>query len=385
MVDIQIGKKQGLTQAVASKLGLSKDECKKIDVSVWQQVVREIDNEQQNINQHNKANPNDPKASIFSGGNDTSTIDKKSNWSSNFITQEGSFSLSDESWSKISGLLGKPVETKPEEKPKNKPEEKPAEAKPEAKKAEGKVLKRSVDGEKTQIVVRKDEQGRKVRHELNPDGTEGDALAATKTFGKNKYISGDFPAQTRIYERTVDGKKDVQIGVYKDDDGNKVRKLVVKDEKTGKTTLGETLIPVKTFGKNTYVTQSQFDAQAKQGLGLDAKQQMPEGVTAKYEGGEIAYYKNGERVKAEDLKASTPKPKETTPTKTPKNPFLQHREATWKNGAKGIYEKDGNEYTYTCTTSKDGKKAYQISGKYYGLDEMGMPDMSKELDKSKFE
>ena len=300
MVDIQIGKKQGLTQAVASKLGLSKDECKKIDVSVWQQVVREIDNEQQNINQHNKANPNDPKASIFSGGNDTSTIDKKSNWSSNFITQEGSFSLSDESWSKISGLLGKPVETKPKEKPENKPEEKPAEAKPEAKKAEGKVLKRSVDGEKTQIVVRKDEQGRKVRHELNPDGTEGDALAATKTFGKNKYISGDFPAQTRIYERTVDGKKDVQIGVYKDDDGNKVRKLVIKDEKTGKTTLGETLIPVKTFGKNTYVTQSQFDAQAKQGLGLDAKQQMPEGVTAKYEGGEIAYYKNGERVKAED-------------------------------------------------------------------------------------
>ena len=101
MVDIQIGKKQGLTQAVASKLGLSKDECKKIDVSVWQQVVREIDNEQQNINQHNKANPNDPKASIFSGGNDTSTIDKKSNWSSNFITQEGYFTLSDESWSKI--------------------------------------------------------------------------------------------------------------------------------------------------------------------------------------------------------------------------------------------------------------------------------------------
>ena len=64
---------------------------------------------------------------------------------------------------------------------------------------------------------------------------------------------------------------------------------------------------------------------------------------------------------------------------------MQHREATWKNGAKGIYEKDGKEYTYTCTTSKDGKKAYQISGKYYGLDEMGMPDMSKELDKSKFE
>ena len=304
MVDIQIGKKQGLTQAVASKLGLSKDECKKIDVSVWQQVVREIDNEQQNINQHNKANPNDPKASIFSGGNDTSTIDKKSNWSSNFITQEGSFSLSDESWSKISGLLGKPVETKPEGKPKNKPEEKPVEAKPEAKKAEGKVLKRSVDGEKTQIVVRKDEQGRKVRHELNPDGTEGDALAATKTFGKNKYISGDFPAQTRIYERTVDGKKDVQIGVYKDDDGNKVRKLVVKDEKTGKTTLGETLIPVKTFGKNTYITESQLNAKVKQDLDLKEGEELPKGVTAGYDGHNVKYFYKGSEVPKASVRAT---------------------------------------------------------------------------------
>jgi len=304
MVDIQIGKKQGLTQAVASKLGLSKDECKKIDVSVWQQVVKEIDSEQQNINQHNKANPNDPKASIFAGGNDTSTIDQKSNWGSNFITQEGSFSLSDESWNKISGLLGKPVEKKPEEKPETKPEEKPAEAKPEAKKAEGKVFKRSVDGEKTQIVVRKDEHGRKVRHELNPDGTEGDALAATKTFGKNKYISGDFPAQTRIYERTVDGKKDVQIGVYKDDDGNKVRKLVVKDEKTGKPTLGETLIPVKTFGKNTYITESQLNAKVKQDLSLKDGEELPKGVTAGYDGHNVKYFYKGSEIPKASVRAT---------------------------------------------------------------------------------
>lgn len=382
MVDIQVGKKQGLTQAVASKLGLSKDECKKIDVSVWQQVVKEIDNEQQNINKHNKANPNDPKESIFSGGNDTSTIDKKSNWGTNFITKEGSFTLSDESWGKISGLLGKPIEKNDDKKTDEKPT---SEVKPEAKKAEGKVIKRSVDGEKTQIVVRKDEHGRKVRHELNADGTEGDSLAATKTFGNNKYISGDFPPQTRIYERTVNGQKDVQIGVFKDDNGNKVRKLVVKDEKTGKPTLGETLVPVTTFGKNTYVTQSQFDAQVKQGLGLDVNQQMPEGVTAKYKGGKLVYYKNGEKVSAEDLKATTPKPQETKPAESPKTSFLQRREATWKNGAKGEYEANGVKYSYTCKTSKDGTKAYQISGKYYALDKIGMPDMSKELDKSKFE
>lgn len=301
MVDIQIGKKQGLTQAVASKLGLSKDECKKIDVSVWQQVVKEIDNEQQNINKHNKANPNDPKASIFTGGNDVSTIDQQENWKSNFKTKEGSFSLSDESWNKISGLLGKPVEKKEEPK---KVEEKPVEDKPEAKKAEGKVLKRSVDGEKTQIVVRKDEHGRKVRHELNADGTEGDSLAATKTFGKNKYISGDFPPQTRIYERTVNGQKDVQIGVFKDDDGNKVRKLVIKDEKTGKPTLGETLIPVTTFGKNTYVTQSQLDAKVKQDLNLKDGEKLPKGVTTKFSHGKIVYMYNGKEVPKEAVKAT---------------------------------------------------------------------------------
>ncbi len=304
MVDIQIGKKQGLTQAVATKLGLSKDDCKKIDVSVWQQVVQEIDNEQQSINQHNKANPNDPKASIFTGGNDVSTIDQKENWKTNFKTKEGSFSLSDESWNKISGLLGKPVETKPEEKPQEtKPEEKPTEAKPEAKKPDGKVLKRSVDGEKTQIVVRKDEHGRKVRHELNPDGTEGDALAATRTFGKNKYISGDFPAQTRIYERTVDGKKDVQIGVYKDDNGNKVRKLVVTDEKTGKPTLGETLIPVTTFGKNTYITESQFNAKVRQDLGLKGDQKVPQNIDAEYSHGTIKYSENGKTVTKDYVKS----------------------------------------------------------------------------------
>lgn len=299
MVDIQIGKKQGLTQAVATKLGLSKDECKKIDVSVWQQVVKEIDNEQQNINQHNKANPNDPKASIFTGGNDVSTINQQENWKTNFKTKEGSFSLSDESWNKISGLLGKPVEKKEDKKT----EEKPVETKPEAKKAEGKVLKRSVDGEKTQIVVKKDEHGRKVRHELNADGTEGDSLAATKTFGKNKYISGDFPPQTRIYERTVNGQKDVQIGVFKDDDGNKVRKLVVKDEKTGKPTLGEILVPVKTFGKNTYITQSQFDAQVRQDLGLKGDQKVPQNIDAEYSHGTIKYRENGKTVTKDYVKS----------------------------------------------------------------------------------
>ena len=413
MVDIQVGKGQGLTQAVATKLGLTKEECKNIDLTVWQQVVQEINNEQQNINEHNRTNPNDPQASIFSGGNDVSTIDQKQNWKSNFIIHEGSFSLSEDSWDKISGLLGKPVEKPqpeekpPEAKPEEKPEEKPeVEIKPEKKPAEGKILKRSVDGEETQISVRRNERGQKVRHEVNPDGTEGAVLAATRTFGKNKYISGDFPPETKIYERTVNGNKNTQIGVFIDENGDKVRKEVIKDETTGKYKLGETLIPVTTFGQNTYVTQSQFDAQIKQDLNLPDGKGLPDGITAKYKNGKIVYSKNGKELPDGALKSALAqtegygKPEKPT---TPTNPiggtsgseppshnrgfgmFLNTVTSNWRNGSTGMYEFNGANYRYTCVTSNDGTKAYKINGRYYALSDIGHPDILKELDKSKFE
>lgn len=284
-MDIEIKKNQGLTQAIASKLGLSKAECKKIDTTVWQDVMKTVDEEQAT---RKEKNPND--TSIFSGGNDVSTIDKKENWKSNFIAKEGTVSLSDESWSKISGMLGKKEAPKTEEKPKT--EDKP--------KAEGKVIKRSVDGEKKDIIVTKNEKGQKVRRELNADGTAGDTLAATKTFGNNKYIAGDFPPETRIWERTVNGQKDTQIGVYHDDNGNKVRKLVVTDAKTGKKTLGEEIIPVKTFGKNKYITKTEFDAKVQADLGGKT---LPEDVTAKISGDKITYKCNGKAISREAVLA----------------------------------------------------------------------------------
>ena len=278
-MDIEIKKNQGLSQAIASKLGLSKAECKKIDTTVWQDVMKTIDEEQA---ARKAKNSND--TSIFSGGNDVSTIDKKENWKSNFIAKEGTVSLSDESWSKISGMLGKKEPPKTEDKPK----------------AEGKVIKRSVGGEKKDILVTKNEKGQKVRRELNADGTAGDTLAATKTFGNNKYIAGDFPPETRIWERTVNGQKGTQIGVYHDDNGNKVRKLVVTDTKTGKKTLGEEIIPVKTFGKNKYITKTEFDAKVQADLGGKT---LPEDVTAKISGDKITYKCNGKTISREAVLA----------------------------------------------------------------------------------
>ena len=144
----------------------------------------------------------------------------------------------------------------------------------------GKIIEREVNGEGQQIAV-VEINGQKIRRVINEDGSLGDTLAATKTFGKNEYISGDFPPETRIMEREVNGQKS-QIGVYEDENGNKVRRLVVTDEETGKTTLGETLVTVSTMGKNKYVTQSKFEADVRSMLGLGANDEIPSDLKAEY-------------------------------------------------------------------------------------------------------
>lgn len=303
MVSINIGAGQGVTQAIASKLGLSKDDLKKINLSTWQNVMTEVSNAQSQIDKHNASNTVDKQKSIFTGGRDVKTINQQSNWKSNFVVQQGTVEINDSSWNKIVQMLtGKSAEPKPNEGP----SPSPLDAKPQplgggadipdtielpdaAKRAAtesmvdnlgGKIIERSVNGEKQDIAV-VEINGQKVRREINEDGTLGDTLAATKTFGKNKYISGDFPPETKVLEREVNGKKS-QIGIYEDENGNKVRKLVVTDEQTGKTTLGENLVTVSTMGKNKYVTESKFNADVKTMLGLGENDEIPADLKAEY-------------------------------------------------------------------------------------------------------
>ena len=168
----------------------------------------------------------------------------------------------------------------------------------------GKIIERSVNGEKQDIAV-VEINGQKVRRAVNEDGTLGENLAATKTFGKNKYISGDFPAETKVLEREVNGKKQ-QIGIYEDQDGNKVRKLVTTDPETGKTALGENLITVSTMGKNKYVTESKFNTDVRTMLGLGADDEIPSDLKAEYVniGGEssIVFKKDGKTMDNAQLK-----------------------------------------------------------------------------------
>lgn len=332
MVSIDIGAGQGITQAIATKLGIKGQDLKKISLSTWQNVMTEVNNAQSQIDKHNASNPSDKQKSIFTGGRDVNTINQKSNWQNNFVVQQGSVEINESSWNKIVQLLtGKKADVAPTN---NKPEANPVDVNkspvslssdiPDSaknidipasiKKAGtesmldsigGKIIERSVNGEKQEIAV-VEINGQKVRRAINEDGSLGDSIAATKTFGKNEYISGDFPAETKILERLVDGKKQ-QIGVYEDENGNKVRKLVTTDPETGKTTLGENLVTVSTMGKNKYVTESKFNADVKTMLGLGADEDIPADLKAEYItiGGEssIVIKKDGKVMDSAQLKS----------------------------------------------------------------------------------
>lgn len=331
MVSINIGAGQGVTQAIRDAIGAKN--IKNKDLSSWQKVMAEVNNAQNKIDQHNASNPDDKQKSIFTGGNNVNEIGDKTKYTKNFVVQQGTIEIDDSTWSKIVQLLtGKAPEVKPQEDPKEPPA--PLDGKPQklgggaasteipdkidtpsgvsrattesmVDKLGGKIIERSVNGEKQEIAV-VEINGQKIRRAINEDGSLGDNLAATKTFGKNKYISGEFPAETKVLEREVNGKKQ-QIGIYEDENGNKVRKLVVTDEQTGKTTLGENLVTVSTMGKNKYVTESKFNSDVRAMLGLGADDEIPADLKAEYVtiGGEssIVLKKDGKTMDNSQIKA----------------------------------------------------------------------------------
>ena len=92
MAFIQIGTNQGITQAIAQKLGIK---GKEFSVDVWNQVVGlvEAESKQKNIFDESK-------------GKD---IDSK-DYHSNYVVNEGTVELSDNTWNRICRILGKEKE-----------------------------------------------------------------------------------------------------------------------------------------------------------------------------------------------------------------------------------------------------------------------------------
>ena len=99
MADISIDSGQGVTQAIAQNLGLSKADCKKIKLSTWQSVMSLV-------NDANTQSVQNKKASIFGGGSNVQGIGDKSTWKSNFQVQAGqTMQIDDSIFSKIKQLL----------------------------------------------------------------------------------------------------------------------------------------------------------------------------------------------------------------------------------------------------------------------------------------
>lgn len=207
MVDINIGNGQGITQAIRDKIGAAN--IKNKDAATWQKVVAEV-----NSAQNSK--------SIFKSGDnyttDSTKLNEKSTYQSNFVVDEGTVTIDDSVWSKIQNLLTGGNETTKaaaETKQKTLREtanentigdlnltkepvdpgmfEKPNIAhvdvnpQPTENLATGKQLTRMVNGEKKTIEISHDKDGNKVRYAVNDDGTRGEELVTLTTTGKNTY------------------------------------------------------------------------------------------------------------------------------------------------------------------------------------------------------
>lgn len=207
MAEINIRNGQGITQAIRDKIGAAN--IKNKDAATWQKVVAEV-----NSAQNSK--------SIFKSGDnyttDSTKLNEKSTFQSNFVVDQGTVTIDDSVWSKIQNLLTggnettKALSAQPKDetiKDNNLPEvvvtanelkrtktiTNPADMslKPNighidvAPQATGKQLNRMVNGQKQAIEILHDKDGNKVRYAVNDDGTRGEELVTVTTAGKNTY------------------------------------------------------------------------------------------------------------------------------------------------------------------------------------------------------
>ena len=227
MVDINIGNGQGITQAIRDKIGAAN--IKNKDAATWQKVVAEV-----NSAQNSK--------SIFKSGDnyttDSTKLNEKSTYQSNFVVDQGTVTIDDSVWSKIQNLLTGGNET----------------------------IK---DNNLKEVVVTADKLNKtKTITITNPPD-----MSLKPNIG---HIDIAPQATGKQLNRMVNGQKQA-IEISHDKDGNKVRYAVNDDG-----TRGEQLVTVTTAGKNTYVTKSEFDKTVKTALQLGENDEIPKGLNAEY-------------------------------------------------------------------------------------------------------
>ena len=239
MVDINIGNGQGITQAIRDKIGAAN--IKNKDAATWQKVVAEV-----NSAQNSK--------SIFKSGDnyttDSTKLNEKSTFQSNFVVDQGTVTIDDSVWSKIQNLLTGGNETT-----------KALSAQPK-----DETIK---DNNLPEVVVTANELKRTktitnpADMSLKPNIAHIDVAPQATGKQLNRMVNGQKPAKA--------------IEILHDKDGNKVRYAVNDDG-----TRGEQLVTVTTAGKNTYVTKSEFDKTVKSVLQLGENDEIPKGLNAEY-------------------------------------------------------------------------------------------------------
>ena len=178
-MEISVSKGQGITQAIASNLGLNKDDCKGIKLSTWQSVMTLVD-------EANTKRLENNQSSIFTGGNDVSSIGDRSSWKSNFQVNTGDVMQIDDSiFAKIKQLLTGKAEAPAET-------EAPAEAAEETQAAEV-----SAQGKVNEVESEDGKRGREIDKKFKEMGEFGED-------GKVKDISLDI---TGDEWRALAGKK----------------------------------------------------------------------------------------------------------------------------------------------------------------------------------
>lgn len=134
----------------------------------------------------------------------------------------------------------------------------PIEAKTSATPTQEQIQPQTIEAKPTPIVHEKKQNTEDaVKIPQNPQGPDAETTV--------KNLDGKF------LEREVNGQKQ-KIAVV-DANGEKVRRVVNEDG-----TLGDTLVPVSTMGKNKYITQTEMDNKMRAALGLADNEEIPKDV-----------------------------------------------------------------------------------------------------------
>lgn len=259
MVEINIGKNQGITQAIRDKIGATK--VKNADLQTWQAVVKLVDSNPQSQSIFKKQGNNNTQLTT-----DVNKINDKSSNHSNYVVDEGKVTIDNDIWTKIEKLLtGSKTENVGAKAEIKFNEDLNKSLNEESKEAEF----AEIDKRKAQAEFEKSLHANPIQNPLN-------AKVESKIDTDN--INIPVVATGKQLTRSVNGtQQKIEI---QNVNGQKVR-FAVNDNGTR----GEQLVPISTAGKNKYITKSQFDLNVRTALGLDSNTPIPSSdmLTCAYE------------------------------------------------------------------------------------------------------